>query len=182
MNIVIVVLHPLCIKFSFLWHLEWWVLWGDCLHHGCRWWHLHWPHPHFRTHVCGWWQTGKSLCLHLAWFGTYFVCFANLFYFFHHKHWFHLLFCQNVNFQADSVLKGSASYLGRFGSSLAVLPDLNADGFNDLAVGAPLENNGQGSIYIFHGKDRGRISVIYSQVSKILTPFYFSYLPFSSCQ
>ncbi|XP_056882798.1 integrin alpha-X-like isoform X1 [Takifugu flavidus] len=69
----------------------------------------------------------------------------------------------DVKFKADVVLRGSASNLGRFGSSLAVLPDLNADGFNDLAVGAPLENNGQGSIYIFHGKGKGRISLTYSQ-------------------
>lgn len=77
---------------------------------------------------------------------------------------------QDVKFQANVVLSGSASNLGRFGSSLAVLPDINADGFNDLAVGAPLENNGQGSIYIFHGKGKGRISLTYSQVSKILIP------------
>lgn len=84
--------------------------------------------------------------------------------------WFPLRSLQNVKFKADVVLSGSASNLGRFGSSLAVLPDLNADGFNDLAVGAPLENNGQGSIYIFHGKGKGRISLTYSQVSKILIP------------
>lgn len=84
--------------------------------------------------------------------------------------WFSLRSLQDVRFQADVVLRGSASNLGRFGSSLAVLPDLNADGFNDLAVGAPLENNGQGSIYIFHGKGKGRISLTYSQVSKILIP------------
>ncbi|CAG07590.1 unnamed protein product, partial [Tetraodon nigroviridis] len=68
----------------------------------------------------------------------------------------------SVNLQ-DYYLRGSASNAGRFGSSLAVLPDLNADGFNDLAIGAPLENNGQGSIYIFHGNGRQRISQTYSQ-------------------
>ncbi|XP_042363353.1 integrin alpha-X-like [Plectropomus leopardus] len=62
-----------------------------------------------------------------------------------------------------SVLRGVASDKGRFGSSLAVLPDLNTDGFNDLAVGAPLENDGQGSIYIFHGEGRGKISLDHSQ-------------------
>lgn len=67
-------------------------------------------------------------------------------------------------------MRGSATNPGRFGSSLAVLPDLNGDGFNDLAVGAPLENNGQGSIYIFHGEGRGRISQPYSQVSKKFLP------------
>ncbi|KAA8581622.1 hypothetical protein FQN60_003203 [Etheostoma spectabile] len=35
------------------------------------------------------------------------------------------------------VLRGDASEKGRFGSSLAVLPDLNTDGFSELAVGAP---------------------------------------------
>ncbi|KAK9530458.1 hypothetical protein VZT92_011956 [Zoarces viviparus] len=71
----------------------------------------------------------------------------------------------NVECHLDSpsVLRGAASDNGRFGSSLAVLPDLNTDGLNELAVGAPLENNGQGSIYIFHGEGGGRISSAYSQ-------------------
>ncbi|XP_062298679.1 integrin alpha-M-like isoform X2 [Scomber scombrus] len=69
------------------------------------------------------------------------------------------------HFDSPLVLRGDASDQGRFGSSLAVLPDLNQDGFNDLAVGAPLENDGHGSIYIFHGErgGRGRISPAYSQ-------------------
>lgn len=65
------------------------------------------------------------------------------------------------------MLRGTTSEQGRFGSSLAILPDLNRDGFNDLAIGAPLENNGQGSIYIFHGESRRRISLTYSQVGAI---------------
>ncbi|XP_042253307.1 integrin alpha-M-like [Thunnus maccoyii] len=59
------------------------------------------------------------------------------------------------HFDNPLVLRGDASDQGRFGSSLAVLPDLNSDGLNDLAVGAPLENGGQGSIYIFHGETGG---------------------------
>lgn len=78
-------------------------------------------------------------------------------------------------------MSGSPSNAGRFGSSLAVLPDLNADGFNDLAVGAPLENNGQGSIYIFHGEGRGRISLTYSQVSKRFLPVKQGFFPPSFC-
>ncbi|KAM9715733.1 integrin alpha-M-like [Menidia menidia] len=68
-------------------------------------------------------------------------------------------------FDSPLILRGSASYKGRFGSSLAVLPDLNTDGMNDLAVGAPLEDEGQGSIYIFHGEGgkSNRISPLYSQ-------------------
>uniref|UniRef100_A0A3P8P5U6 VWFA domain-containing protein n=1 Tax=Astatotilapia calliptera TaxID=8154 RepID=A0A3P8P5U6_ASTCA len=67
------------------------------------------------------------------------------------------------NFDDPLVLRGHAAVKGRFGSSLAVLPDLNSDGFRDLAVGAPLENNGEGSIYIFHSEGGGRISPTYSQ-------------------
>ncbi|XP_076615332.1 integrin alpha-M-like isoform X2 [Chaetodon auriga] len=67
------------------------------------------------------------------------------------------------HFDSPSVLRGVASDKGRFGSSLAVLPDLNTDGLSDLAVGAPLENDGRGSIYIFHGEGRGRISLAHSQ-------------------
>uniref|UniRef100_A0A3P9MD47 VWFA domain-containing protein n=1 Tax=Oryzias latipes TaxID=8090 RepID=A0A3P9MD47_ORYLA len=52
---------------------------------------------------------------------------------------------------------------GRFGSALAVLPDLNMDTFNDLAVGAPLEDDDQGSIYIFHGERGKSINPTYSQ-------------------
>ncbi|XP_035997643.1 integrin alpha-M [Fundulus heteroclitus] len=61
------------------------------------------------------------------------------------------------------VLRGRVSDRGRFGSSLAVLPDINADTFNDLAVGAPLENDGQGSIYIFLGEGGKKINPTYSQ-------------------
>ncbi|XP_070298461.1 integrin alpha-10-like [Salvelinus sp. IW2-2015] len=67
--------------------------------------------------------------------------------------------CQLV---AEMTLVGDAGQMGRFGTSLAPLPDLNMDGFNDLAVGAPLENDGQGSVYIFHGTRSG-ISKIKSQ-------------------
>ncbi|KAL6095096.1 itgam [Pungitius sinensis] len=78
---------------------------------------------------------------------------------------------------SPSVLRGVVSDKGRFGSSLAVLPDLNTDGLSDLAVGAPLENNGQGSIYIFHGEGGvGGISSSYSQriaASEVRSPLRF---------
>ncbi|XP_070782880.1 integrin alpha-X [Enoplosus armatus] len=71
----------------------------------------------------------------------------------------------NVDCDLNSplVLRGEASDKGRFGSSLAVLPDLNTDGLSDLAVGAPLENDGKGSIYIFHGEFGRIIRSDYSQ-------------------
>ncbi|XP_055085626.1 integrin alpha-D-like [Periophthalmus magnuspinnatus] len=68
----------------------------------------------------------------------------------------------DCHFDSPLILRG-ASERGRFGSSLAVLPDLNADNLADLAVGAPLENDGQGTIYIYHGSGFRRITPTYSQ-------------------
>uniref|UniRef100_A0AAX7STM2 VWFA domain-containing protein n=1 Tax=Astatotilapia calliptera TaxID=8154 RepID=A0AAX7STM2_ASTCA len=39
----------------------------------------------------------------------------------------------------------------RFGYALAPTPDLNHDGFTDLLVGAPLEDEHRGAIYVYHG-------------------------------
>uniref|UniRef100_A0A669BBQ4 Integrin, alpha 11a n=1 Tax=Oreochromis niloticus TaxID=8128 RepID=A0A669BBQ4_ORENI len=50
----------------------------------------------------------------------------------------------------------------RFGSSLAPVPDLNGDGFNDLVVGAPLEDEHKGAIYIFFSQ-QNRILRKYKQ-------------------
>lgn len=49
---------------------------------------------------------------------------------------------------------------GRFGFSLAKAGDLNGDGFQDFAVGAPYE--GKGAVYIFHGSKDG-VKVPFSQ-------------------
>uniref|UniRef100_A0A4W5PX21 VWFA domain-containing protein n=1 Tax=Hucho hucho TaxID=62062 RepID=A0A4W5PX21_9TELE len=53
---------------------------------------------------------------------------------------------------------------GQFGTSLSPCPDLNGDGLPELAVGAPLEDRGHGSVYIFLGCPWG-IQAKYSQVS-----------------
>ncbi|XP_038856397.1 integrin alpha-11-like [Salvelinus namaycush] len=50
----------------------------------------------------------------------------------------------------------------RFGSSLAPVPDLNGDGFNDVVVGAPLEDDHRGAIYVFFSQ-RNRILRKYKQ-------------------
>lgn len=39
----------------------------------------------------------------------------------------------------------------RFGYTMAATPDLNHDGYTDLLVGAPLEDEHRGAIYIYHG-------------------------------
>ncbi|KAK3870179.1 hypothetical protein Pcinc_024566 [Petrolisthes cinctipes] len=45
---------------------------------------------------------------------------------------------------------------GRFGSALTVIGDLDRDGFNDLAVGAPYEDGG-GVVYIYRGSETGLV-------------------------
>uniref|UniRef100_A0A452U626 Integrin subunit alpha 11 n=1 Tax=Ursus maritimus TaxID=29073 RepID=A0A452U626_URSMA len=52
----------------------------------------------------------------------------------------------------NGTLKDSDNYQNaRFGSSIASVRDLNQDSYNDVVVGAPLEDNHRGAIYIFHG-------------------------------
>lgn len=33
------------------------------------------------------------------------------------------------------------------------MSDLNLDGFNDVAIGAPFENDHRGAVYIYHGEN-----------------------------
>lgn len=46
---------------------------------------------------------------------------------------------------------------------MAQIPDMNGDGFRELVVGAPLEDDHQGAIYVFHGQDKS-IQPQYKQV------------------
>ncbi|XP_047452625.1 integrin alpha-11-like isoform X2 [Mugil cephalus] len=58
-----------------------------------------------------------------------------------------------TSFTLQGVLELSDhSENSRFGSALAQISDMNGDGFRELVVGAPLEDNHQGAIYVFHGK------------------------------
>ncbi|MCJ8738258.1 hypothetical protein PDJAM_G00033670 [Pangasius djambal] len=49
-------------------------------------------------------------------------------------------------------VKGIPGQRGRFGLTLASPADLNGDSLVDIVIGAPLEEKGQGSIYIFNGR------------------------------
>ncbi|KAM7415254.1 hypothetical protein PAMA_019869 [Pampus argenteus] len=58
----------------------------------------------------------------------------------------------------------------RLGSALAQIPDMNGDGFRELVVGAPLEDDHQGAVYVFYGQNK----TIQSQYRQRLSAAGFS--------
>ncbi|OPJ87153.1 integrin alpha-2 [Patagioenas fasciata monilis] len=63
----------------------------------------------------------------------------------------------------QELLKGpQGSENARFGSAIATLADIDLDGFNDVVIGAPLENQNSGAIYIYNGFQK-TIRTEYSQ-------------------
>ncbi|XP_038863192.1 integrin alpha-4-like [Salvelinus namaycush] len=64
--------------------------------------------------------------------------------------------------EAEFQLVGSNSYAARFGETITDLGDIDDDGFADVAVGAPQEEELRGAIYIYNGRKTG-ISQSFSQ-------------------
>ncbi|XP_061447579.1 integrin alpha-D-like [Rhineura floridana] len=53
----------------------------------------------------------------------------------------------------SASLKGKAGHVfGRFGASMAETGDITGDGWTDVAIGAPMEDENVGALYIFGGK------------------------------
>ncbi|KAF3691974.1 Integrin alpha-10 Precursor [Channa argus] len=68
-------------------------------------------------------------------------------------------------FVSNGTLKSEEkSQDARFGYALAAAPDLNHDSFTDLLVGAPLEDDHRGAIYVYHGDG---IYIIHSYKQRI---------------
>ncbi|XP_064409208.1 integrin alpha-9 [Latimeria chalumnae] len=56
------------------------------------------------------------------------------------------------------LLNGDNAYNAHFGESMASLDDIDDDGFPDVAIGAPKENDFIGAVYIYHGEAAGIVT------------------------
>ncbi|XP_069630571.1 integrin alpha-M-like isoform X1 [Haliaeetus albicilla] len=76
--------------------------------------------------------------------------------------------------QCQQMLQGQPGHpLGRFGASVARLGDVDGDRWPDVAVGAPLEDEERGAVYVFRGKQGG----VASQYSQRISGARFSSRP-----
>ncbi|XP_031627778.1 integrin alpha-PS3-like [Contarinia nasturtii] len=64
------------------------------------------------------------------------------------------------NFALHAILRTEYESDGRFGTTMSKVGDVNQDGYNDLVVAAPFEEDGV--VYIYHGSSNG-LSTKYSQ-------------------
>ncbi|XP_039469990.1 integrin alpha-L-like isoform X2 [Oreochromis aureus] len=74
--------------------------------------------------------------------------------------------------QLKSELIVTGPSMGRFGTTISSLADLNGDGLRDVAVGAPLEDDNRGAVYIYLGDRHRGIRSTFSQriTGKEVTP------------
>lgn len=68
------------------------------------------------------------------------------------------IYTNDNGFQSNHpYMKLTGSRESRFGLALSTAGDLNRDGYDDLAVGAPYSFEGTGAIYIYLGSSDGII-------------------------
>uniref|UniRef100_UPI00398ECA68 integrin alpha-2-like isoform X2 n=1 Tax=Pristiophorus japonicus TaxID=55135 RepID=UPI00398ECA68 len=59
------------------------------------------------------------------------------------------------NLEKNGMLEGPVTGRNtRFGAAIAAISDINLDGYNDVAVGAPVEDEQHGVVYIYNGYQR----------------------------
>ncbi|XP_071102505.1 integrin alpha-4-like isoform X1 [Haliotis cracherodii] len=59
------------------------------------------------------------------------------------------------NLELEAELSGSNTPASRFGTTVGNIGDVNRDGYQDIAVGAPFEDGGRGVVYIYNGAKSG---------------------------
>ncbi|XP_056466048.1 integrin alpha-9 isoform X1 [Gadus chalcogrammus] len=64
----------------------------------------------------------------------------------------------NGAMEEAAVLKGDNAYNAHFGESIAAIGDIDDDGYQDVAIGAPKEEEFAGAVYIYHGDSEGIIT------------------------
>ncbi|KAG6923913.1 integrin alpha M [Chelydra serpentina] len=70
---------------------------------------------------------------------------------------------QGMTLICTKTLQGQTGQaFGRFGASMSEIGDISGDGQTDVAIGAPMENDNRGALYIFHG-EKGGLSPQYRQ-------------------
>ncbi|OXB80171.1 UNVERIFIED_CONTAM: hypothetical protein H355_011629, partial [Colinus virginianus] len=69
--------------------------------------------------------------------------------------------CSPLKHDTCKVLKNEPCG-ARFGTAIAAVKDLNLDGYNDIVIGSPLEDDHRGAVYIYHGHGK-TISKKYTQ-------------------
>lgn len=60
---------------------------------------------------------------------------------------------KSSNCKWDRILYGQSQ--SRFGFAMTALGDINKDGYNDVAIGAPYGNHGHGTVYVYLGSKDG---------------------------
>uniref|UniRef100_A0A4W4FH91 Integrin, alpha 2 (CD49B, alpha 2 subunit of VLA-2 receptor), tandem duplicate 2 n=1 Tax=Electrophorus electricus TaxID=8005 RepID=A0A4W4FH91_ELEEL len=75
--------------------------------------------------------------------------------------------------ESQGSLEGASPLVNaRFGMAITAVPDLNLDGFTDVVIGAPLEGNNQGAIYIYNGDNKTiRKQICFSATFRPANPF-----------
>ncbi|XP_048882023.1 integrin alpha-9 [Brienomyrus brachyistius] len=64
----------------------------------------------------------------------------------------------NGYMEETGVLTGDRAYNGHFGECISMLGDIDDDGYEDVAVGAPKQDDYTGVVYIYHGDKNGIVS------------------------